>query len=133
VAELSSGIVLRSPADLRNYLTRQPDHFPTTVTRRLMMYATNRELDYYDMPEVRAIVRDAAASNYSFAALVEGVVNSNAFRFQGVDKTPTGTPAAHPTKTASTNAGANPTGRVQLALFQPTPSRQAAIPPLLDR
>jgi mono/diheme cytochrome c family protein len=84
-AELSSGTVLRNPTDLRHYLTRQPDLFPTTVTKRLMMYALNRELEYYDMPEVRKIVRDAAASNYTTAALITGIVNSEAFRRQGPD------------------------------------------------
>ncbi len=57
--------MLHGPPDLRRYLTRQPDQFPTTVTKRLMMYALNRELEYYDMPEVRQIVRDAAANNYT--------------------------------------------------------------------
>ena len=28
-----------------------------TVTERLMMYAVNRQLEYFDMPQVRAIVR----------------------------------------------------------------------------
>jgi cytochrome c-type biogenesis protein CcmE len=90
-------MVLRNPTDLRHYLTRQPDLFPTTVTKRLMMYALNRELEYYDMPEVRKIVRDAAASNYTAAALITGVVNSDAFRRQGAEARPKG-PA---TKTAA--------------------------------
>ncbi|HEY1898795.1 MAG TPA: DUF1592 domain-containing protein [Steroidobacteraceae bacterium] len=96
---LSSGIVLHGPIDLRHYLTRRPDQFPTTVTKRLMMYALNRELEYYDMPEVRQIVHAAAASNYTFAAIITGIVNSDAFRRQGFE-----TPAkkvATPTKVAS--------------------------------
>jgi hypothetical protein len=82
-SELSSGIVLHGPADLRQYLTRRPEQFPTTVTKRLMMYALNRETEYYDMPQVRKIVRDAAGSNYTFAAIVTGIVNSDSFRRQG--------------------------------------------------
>jgi len=101
VTELSSGLVLRTPSDLREYLTRQPDRFPTVVAKRLMMYALNRELEYYDMPEVRKIVRDAAAKNYTFAALVTGVVESDEFRRQGADTHPTG-PHPPPTKVAST-------------------------------
>jgi len=100
-AELSSGIILHDPADLRHYLTRTPDMFPTTVTKRLMMYALNRELEYYDMPEVRKIVRDAAASNYTTAALITGIVNSDAFRRQGPDLKPKKAPETHPVKTAS--------------------------------
>jgi hypothetical protein len=96
---LSSGVVLHGPIDLRHYLTRVPDQFPTAVTKRLMMYALNRELEYYDMPEVRKIVHDAASSNYSFDAIVTGIVNSDAFRRQGPEA-----PAkkmAVPTKIAS--------------------------------
>ena len=98
--QLTNGLVLRTPGDLRHWLTRQPDLFPTVVTKRLMMYALNRELEYYDMPEVRKIVRDAAASNYTLAALVTGVVNSEEFRRQGTAPQPKGTQP--PTKVAST-------------------------------
>ena len=82
-AELTSGTVLHGPADLRRYLTRRADQFPTTITKRLMMYALNREIEYFDMPQVRQIVHNAAASNYTFAAIVTGIVNSDAFRRQG--------------------------------------------------
>jgi len=100
-AELSSGLVLKNPSDLRHYLTRRPDLFPTTVTKRLMMYALNRELELYDMPQVRKIVRDAAASNYTAAALITGIVNSDAFRRQGPDVKPKKGPD---TKVASNDA-----------------------------
>jgi hypothetical protein len=109
-AQLSSGLVLNNPSDLRHYLTRSPDLFPTTVTKRLMMYALNRELEYYDMPQVRKIVRDAAASNYTAAALITGIVNSDAFRRQGPDEKSKKPPdPAHPVKTASN--GGNPATR----------------------
>jgi mono/diheme cytochrome c family protein len=106
---LTTGQVLHGPPELRRYLNQRRDQFPTTVTRRLMMYALNRELEYYDMPEVRQIVRAAAASNYKFADLITGVVNSDAFRHQGPEAPPKGgkTPA---TKVASTViSGSNPT------------------------
>jgi len=97
---LTSGKVLHGPADLRRHLTEYPDQFPTTVTKRLMMYALNRELEYYDMPQVRKIVRDAAAHNYSFASLITGVVNSDAFRHQGPEAAPKGNKTTPPTKVA---------------------------------
>jgi mono/diheme cytochrome c family protein len=90
-AELSNGTVLRGPVDLRRYLTSRPDQFPTTVTKRLMMYGLNREIEYFDMPQVRQIVREAAASNYTFGAIVTGIVNSDSFRRQGPEE-------AHPKK-----------------------------------
>ena len=54
-----------------------------TVTERLMMYAVNRRLEYFDMPQVRAIVRGAAKDNYKLSSIVLGIVNSDAFRKQG--------------------------------------------------
>lgn len=102
-AELSSGIVLKGPADLRRYVTSRPDQFPTTITKRLMMYALNREIEYFDMPQVRQIVRDAAASNYSFNAIVTGIVNSDAFRRQGPEEHKT--KETPPNKVASNEAG----------------------------
>jgi mono/diheme cytochrome c family protein len=84
--ELSSGVALNGPVELRHYLTSRPDQFPTNVTRRLMLYALNRQVEYYEMPQVRQIVRDAAASNYTFSSLINGVVNSDAFRRQGPEE-----------------------------------------------
>ncbi len=96
-AELSSGAVLHGPADLRRYLTRRPEQFPTTVTKRLMMYALNRELEYYDMPQVRTIVREAGAHDYTLGALITGIVNSDSFRRQGAEAPP----KLSPTKVAA--------------------------------
>jgi hypothetical protein len=84
--ELSSGAKLKGPVELRQYLTSRPDQFPTTVTRRLMMYALNRGVEYYDMPQVRQIVHDAATSNYTLSSLINGIVNSDAFRRQGPEE-----------------------------------------------
>ncbi|MGV3592573.1 MAG: DUF1592 domain-containing protein, partial [Gammaproteobacteria bacterium] len=83
---LTSGKALSGPADLRKHITSRPDQFPMTVTKRLMMYALNREIEYYDMPQVRQIVKAAADDNYTLAALITGIVNSEAFRYQGQDE-----------------------------------------------
>lgn len=80
---LTSGKKLNGPVDLRNYILSKEDQFPSTLTRRLMMYAMNREIEHLDMPEVRRIVREAAKENYTFGALIKGIVNSEAFRNQG--------------------------------------------------
>ena len=44
----------------------------------LMTYA--RAVEYYDMPTVRKIVREAARDNYRFSSIVMGIVRSDAFR-----------------------------------------------------
>jgi cytochrome c-type biogenesis protein CcmE len=48
-----------------------------------MMYALNRQLEYFDMPQVREVVHGAAKDNYRFSSIVLGIVNTDAFRKQG--------------------------------------------------
>ena len=50
-----------------------------------MMYALGREIAPTDMPQVRAIVRDAAKNDYRFSSLVAGIVSSDAFRMQALE------------------------------------------------
>jgi hypothetical protein len=39
-----------------------------------------REVDYHDMPAVRSIVRQAAAGNYRFSAIIMAIVYSDLFQ-----------------------------------------------------
>jgi hypothetical protein len=52
------------------------------MTEMLLTYAVGRGLEDYDMPVVRAIVKDAAGKNYSFSSLVLGVVKSAPFQMR---------------------------------------------------
>jgi hypothetical protein len=82
--ELSSGQVVNGPVELRQVVLRRPDQFPQALTAKLMMYALGRELEPYDMPQVRAVVRAAARDDYRFASLVKAIVKSDAFRMQSM-------------------------------------------------
>ena len=57
-----------------------------TFTENLMAYALGRRVEYYDMPTVRAIVRDAGATDNRFSAFVLGVVKSPAFRMSRAER-----------------------------------------------
>jgi hypothetical protein len=81
---LPNGIPINGVAELRAQLVARPGMFAQTVTERLMMYGVNRPLEYFDMPQVRAIVRGAAKDNYKLSSLLLGIVNSDAFRKQGI-------------------------------------------------
>ena len=85
-ASTLSGAELKGLAGLRTFLLAEPEQFPRTVTEKLMAYALGRRLEYYDRPAVRAIVHDAAASNYRWSALIAGIVKSPAFLMRGEDK-----------------------------------------------
>jgi hypothetical protein len=81
---LPGGQPIEGPAELRRALLRRPDQFVQALTEKLMMYALGRELEYHDMPQVRAIVRAAAEDDYRFSSIVAGIVSSDAFRMQAL-------------------------------------------------
>ncbi|HVQ15353.1 MAG TPA: DUF1592 domain-containing protein [Vicinamibacterales bacterium] len=67
---------------LKQELLRQPGQFVGTVAERLLMYAVGRNLQYYDAPTVRAVMREAEPANYTLASLVLGVVKSRPFQMR---------------------------------------------------
>jgi Protein of unknown function (DUF1592)/Protein of unknown function (DUF1588)/Protein of unknown function (DUF1585)/Protein of unknown function (DUF1587)/Protein of unknown function (DUF1595)/Cytochrome C oxidase, cbb3-type, subunit III len=73
-------------AGLKKALLSRPEDFVTTVTEKLLMYAVGRNVQYFDEPAVRAIVKAAAKDNYTFSSLVVGVVNSAPFEMRQVAK-----------------------------------------------
>ena len=68
---------------MREYLSGNPAGFAQAFTEKLMMYAVNREVEYFDMPQVRAVVRGAAKDHYTLQSIVQGIVRSDAFLKQG--------------------------------------------------
>jgi hypothetical protein len=83
---MPDGSEVDGPADLRRSLLRRPGQFAQAFTQKLMMYALGREVAPEDMPQVRAIVREAAKDNYRFSSLVKGIVSSDAFRMQAQEE-----------------------------------------------
>jgi Protein of unknown function (DUF1588)/Protein of unknown function (DUF1585)/Protein of unknown function (DUF1592) len=78
--KLVDGTVVNGPSDLRNALLKHPEQFVQTLTEKLMTYALGRSLEYFDMPTVRKIVRDARRDDYRFTSIVMGVVTAPAFQ-----------------------------------------------------
>jgi mono/diheme cytochrome c family protein len=85
---LPNGVPINGVVELRTQLADRPATFVTAVTEKLMMYAINRKLEYFDMPQVRGIVRGAAKDNYKLSSIVLGIVNSESFRAQCVAAPP---------------------------------------------
>ena len=50
-------------AGVRKLVLRDPERFVGAVAEKLLMYGIGRNVQYYDQPAVRKIVREAAASN----------------------------------------------------------------------
>jgi hypothetical protein len=84
--KLYDGTPLNGPADLRAALLQHKTLFVRTFARNLMAYALGRRVEWYDMPTVRGIERDAASHDYAMSSFVLGVVNSPAFRMSEVEK-----------------------------------------------
>src|SRR6185437_6456204 len=82
--ELPDGTKINGPDDLRNALLRRPDQFVQTFVENLLTYSMGRTREYYDMPTVRRIVRESAAKNYKFSAIVQAVVNTDQFKMRRV-------------------------------------------------
>jgi hypothetical protein len=78
---LPDGRSFQSLDELRAALASS-ELFRTVLAEKLMVYALGRGLEPYDMPAVRAIVRDAADEDNRFSQFILGVVNSTAFRMR---------------------------------------------------
>jgi hypothetical protein len=74
------GTTISGPADLREALLKHKDAILLSFTESLLTYALGRQVEYYDMPTVRAIAREAAKNDHRFSSFISGVVNSQAFR-----------------------------------------------------
>ena len=81
---LPDGRAIDGPVQLREALFGGKDLFVRAFTEKMLMYAVGRELRAHDMPQVRAVVRAAAARDYRLSALVSGIVSSDAFRLQAL-------------------------------------------------
>ena len=78
--QLLDGTKVDGVVTLRKALLRQPELFVGTLTEKLLVFALGRGLAYYDMPTVRAIVRESAREDYRFSSLIMGIVKSTPFQ-----------------------------------------------------
>jgi mono/diheme cytochrome c family protein len=77
---LPDGSAVEGVDGLEAALLRRPDVFATALAEKLLTYALGRGVNHEDGPAVRAIVREAAAQDYRFSAIVAGIVKSVPFR-----------------------------------------------------
>jgi mono/diheme cytochrome c family protein len=83
--KLADGTALDGPASLRKALLDRRDAVAATATEKLLTYALGRRVEYFDMPAVRAVVRDAARTEYRFSSLVTGIVKSVPFQMKRLE------------------------------------------------
>jgi hypothetical protein len=74
------GTNISGPEDLRQALMKHSDAILLSFTESLLTYALGRQVEHYDMPTVRTIVRSAAKNGNRMSSFISGVVRSDAFR-----------------------------------------------------
>ena len=74
------GTQFQDMAGLKKLLLRHREKFVGTFTERLLTYALGRGVEYYDLPAIRTIMREAAATDFRWSSLSEGIVNSVPFQ-----------------------------------------------------
>jgi mono/diheme cytochrome c family protein len=91
--QLYDGTAMEGIQGLKAAILKHKEAFLNTFTENLMTYALGRRLEAYDMPAVRAIVRDAEKQDYRIGAFVTGVTRSAAFQSTKDTKATTDTEA----------------------------------------
>ena len=79
---LTDGTTLDGPASLRKALLDRRGAVASTATEKLLTYALGRHVEYFDLPAVRTIVRDAARQDFRFSSLITGIVKSVPFQMK---------------------------------------------------
>lgn len=81
----ADGSTFTGVSGVRSLIASRPEDFVRTLTSKLLTYALGRAVESYDMPAVRAIVRDAAPGNYRWSSLILGIVRSVPFQMRRVE------------------------------------------------
>ncbi len=76
------GAKFDGPATFRTALLGHRQQFILTLAQKLLTYGLARGVEYYDMPAVRGIVRDAASADYRWSSLILGIVKSAPFQMR---------------------------------------------------
>jgi len=85
VTKMYDGTPLNGPATLRAGILNHSDAFIENLSSKLLEYAIGRRVEYYDMPLVRSIARDAAKNNNRFSSYILGIAKSPAFQMSRVE------------------------------------------------
>ena len=75
-------------AGLRAFIMSRRPQFAEAIIQKLLAYALGRDIEYFDRPAVRHIVREAAANDYRWSAIVEAIVKSVPFQMSVVKEQP---------------------------------------------
>lgn len=78
-AQLPNGTKINGPAELKQALRDDEDLFLKCLAQKLLTYALGRETTLADQPTIEEVVAKTKKSGYRLRAMIEGVVESDAF------------------------------------------------------
>jgi hypothetical protein len=81
-SQLWDGTKVNGPIELRQALLHYSPQFVRMITEKMMTYALGRGMEYYDMPVIRSIVRNADKNNDKFSSILLGVIKSAPFQMR---------------------------------------------------
>jgi hypothetical protein len=79
---LPDGTAFQGVPGLRTLLVSHREDFVRTVSEKLLTYAIGRSVEFYDMPAIRKIERDAAAADYRWSSMISAIVKSAPFQMR---------------------------------------------------
>jgi mono/diheme cytochrome c family protein len=79
---LPDGTAFDGPVEFREALLDRSAEFVRTFTEKLLTYALGRPVQHYDIPAVRAILREASPADFRWSSLVLGIVESPPFQMR---------------------------------------------------
>jgi mono/diheme cytochrome c family protein len=81
-AVFADGTELDGVQGLRAFVLARRENYVQAFAGKLLTYALGRHVDHRDQPALRTIVREAAARDYRWSAIVLGIVNSTPFQMR---------------------------------------------------
>ena len=78
----ADGTPLDGVQGLKAFVLNRRENYVHAFAGKLLTYALGRHVDYRDQPAIRKIVREAAARDYRWSAIVLGIVNSTPFQMR---------------------------------------------------
>jgi mono/diheme cytochrome c family protein len=81
MASLPDGTRFNGLTGLRDLLTSHKEDFVHTFAGKLLAYGIGRGIEFYDLPAIRKIAREAAHDGDRWSSIILGIVESTPFRF----------------------------------------------------
>jgi len=80
--ELWDGTKVNGPAELRQALLHYSPQFVRMLTEKMMTFGLGRGVEYFDMPVIRSITKNAEKNNYRFSSILMGIIRSPQFQMR---------------------------------------------------